>query len=344
MAQNMTWIDKHDPIQERAAMHWEQGLPLGNGRIGAMVWGGEAHRPLTVSLDQAEIWDMRTWLPARDRTWTEYKALLEQDRGDEVEGFAYGPKDIHTTRVPMGRVELLIDGKIVKHTSRLRLREARCEGTLTTEDGEIPYAVWTAATHQLAVIECPDEKVRLNWKFICRDGDYTEADIRDTTVYPCYGGHMSTLTQRCRDWGYPDMAEDEESGIHLYRQDIPESGGFAVACVRQPGHWLISIRWSTEGAEKAGEMALQEVREGMRVGIDALRQQHEMWWADYFGVSAITIPDTRLEGYYYLQTYMLGCCTRPEGPHMTLCGPWTDDTNFAPICDNDYHWNNEQQM
>ena len=43
-------------------------------------------------------------------------------------------------------------------------------------------------------------------------------------------------------------------------------------------------------------------------------------------------------------TWMLGCCTRPEGPHMTLCGPWTDDTDFAPICDNDYHWNNEQEM
>jgi len=344
MKLNMNWLEKHDPIQEHAAMHWEQGLPLGNGKIGAMVWGGGAHRPLTVSLDQAEIWDMRTWLPAGDKTWTEYKALLEQDRGDEVEGFAYGPKDIHTTRVPVGRVELLTDDRIVKHTSRLRLLEARCEGTLTTENGEIPYAVWTVATHQLAVIECADEKVQPNWKFICRDGDYTEADIKDTTVYPCYGGHMPTLTQRSRDWGYPDMAEDERDGIHLYRQDIPESGGFAVACVRQPGCWLISIRWSKESAKAAGEMALDEVREGMRIGIDALRQLHEMWWADYFGASAITIPDTRLEGYYYLQTYMLGCCTRPEGPHMTLCGPWTDDTNFAPICDNDYHWNNEQEM
>ena len=29
---------------------------------------------------------------------------------------------------------------------------------------------------------------------------------------------------------------------------------------------------------------------------------------------------------------------------MTLEGPWTDDNNMAPICDNDYHWNNEQEM
>ena len=185
MARSMTWIDRHDPLQKRAAMHWEQGLPLGNGRIGAMVWGGGAHRPLTVSLDQAEIWDMRAWLPAGDKTWTEYKALLEQDRGDAVEGFAYGPKDIHTMRMPVGRVELLTDGKIMKHTSRLRLLKARCEGMLTTGNGEIPYAVWTSATHQLAVIECADDGVQLNWKFICRDGDYTGQDIRDEAFDGC---------------------------------------------------------------------------------------------------------------------------------------------------------------
>lgn len=37
---NMKWIEKHDPVQERSAMHWEQGLTLGNGKIGAVVWGG----------------------------------------------------------------------------------------------------------------------------------------------------------------------------------------------------------------------------------------------------------------------------------------------------------------
>lgn len=344
MKKSMNWLEKHDPIQERAAMHWEQALPLGNGKIGAMVWGGGAHRPLTISLDQAEIWDMRAWTPAADKTWTEYKALLEQDRGDEVEGFAYGPDDIHTMRMPVGRVELLTNGTIRKHTSRLRLHEARCEGMLTTDAGDIPYAVWTVATHQLIVIECPDDCAALNWKFICREGDYTQEDIADTTVYPCYAGKKPTLTDICRQWGYPEMEQADEDGIAVFRQDIPESGGFAVASVRQAGYWLISIQWSGESARRAGEMAVDEVREGMRIGIEALRAAHELWWADYFSASRITIPDTRLEGYYYLETYMLGSCTRPEGPHMTICGPWTDDTNYGPICDNDYHWNNEQQM
>ena len=344
MERNMSWLERHDPIQERAAMHWEQGLPLGNGKIGAMVWGGDRHRPLTVSLDQAEIWDLRAFQPAADKTWTDYKALLEQDRGDEVEGFAYGPDKPHAMRIPVGRLELLADGAPWANTTRLKLREARCEGMLTTAAGEISYAVWTSAKRQLVVVETPDDAVTLTWKFICREGDYTPADIEDTTVYPCYGGKMPTLTEIAREWGYPDMEEAEIDGISVYSQVIPESGAFAVACIRRPNHWLISIQWSHNSSSEAQEMAVQEIRGGMKLGLAALKAEHEVWWADYYTASAITIPDTRLEGYYYLQTYMLGCCTRPEGPHMTICGPWQDDTDFAPICDNDYHWNNEQQM
>ncbi len=59
MKADIGWIDRHDPVQEVPAEHWEQGLPLGNGKIGAMVWAGSKDRPLTVSLDQAEIWELR---------------------------------------------------------------------------------------------------------------------------------------------------------------------------------------------------------------------------------------------------------------------------------------------
>lgn len=34
---HVKWIEKHDPIQERLATKWEQGLPLENGKIGGMV-------------------------------------------------------------------------------------------------------------------------------------------------------------------------------------------------------------------------------------------------------------------------------------------------------------------
>ena len=341
----MKWISRHDPIQERAAMRWEQGLMLGNGKIGAVVWGGVAHRPLTISLDQAEIWDLRMWEPAADRTWTDYKKLLEQDRGDEVEEYAYGPDDIHTMRIPVGRLEMLTnpDSRILEHTSRLKLHEARCEGRIRTERGETGYAVWTSACRQLLIVEYQGEKLTPNWKFVCREGDYTQEDIEDSTVYPLYKQKL-TLTQICRQRGFPEMKQGMQDGIAWFCQEIPESGSFSVAYTLEQGFMISSIRWSAASSEEAREMAVTSVQDGRQAGLAALRKEHEKWWADYYLASAITIPDTRLEGYYYLQTYALACCTRPEGPHMTLVGPWSDDTNYGPICDNDYHWNNEQEM
>src|SRR5262245_308198 len=37
---------------------WDEGLPLGNGVLGAMVWG--ENNVLKISLDRADLWDERT--------------------------------------------------------------------------------------------------------------------------------------------------------------------------------------------------------------------------------------------------------------------------------------------
>lgn len=189
------WIERHDPIQEVAAEHWEQGLPMGNGKIGAMIWGGSRNRPLTISMDQAEIWEMRAYEQPADKTWTEYKRLLEQGRGDELEGFVFDPLKPHLMRIPVGRLELRTERDVTAHTSRLSLRKARCEGTLTTETGNVDYAVWVATGRQLLVIECDDGLLAPRWKFICRDGDYQPEDLAASTVYPCYHGRFPTITE-----------------------------------------------------------------------------------------------------------------------------------------------------
>ncbi len=340
---NVNWIERHDPIQERAAMKWESGLPMGNGKIGAMLWGGGGQKPLTLSLDQAEIWDLRAYHPPEDKTWTEYKELLRQGRGAETGGFAYDPRKPHATRIPVGRLELSPGEEILKNTCRLHLTAGACEGTLTTGTRSVPYAVYVSARRQLAVLEFEEGALSPRWKFVCRAGDYTEADSEEATSYPRLKDQIRT-SDMVRSWGYPDFVSTERDGFEIYRQDIPESGGFAVVVGRLPGAMLISLEWSRDSAAAAEEKAVTSVRDGMHAGLYALREEHEAWWRHYFEVSAVSLPDTRLEGYYYLQMYMLASSTHPEGPHMTLEGPWTDDNNLPPICCNDYHWNNEQEM
>ncbi len=35
---------------------WDEALPLGNGMLGALVWGDG--KPLRISMDRADLWDL----------------------------------------------------------------------------------------------------------------------------------------------------------------------------------------------------------------------------------------------------------------------------------------------
>jgi len=39
-------------------MEWHDGFPVGNGSIGAMLWGDG--QPLCLTLDKADLWDLRS--------------------------------------------------------------------------------------------------------------------------------------------------------------------------------------------------------------------------------------------------------------------------------------------
>lgn len=53
----LSFLHQHDLIYEDAPQKWEQGLPFGNGSIGALIWGDGD--PLNLTIDSYELWDLR---------------------------------------------------------------------------------------------------------------------------------------------------------------------------------------------------------------------------------------------------------------------------------------------
>ena len=47
----------HDLVFEQLAPSWDEGIPLGNGMMGALIWQKEGK--LRISLDRADLWDLR---------------------------------------------------------------------------------------------------------------------------------------------------------------------------------------------------------------------------------------------------------------------------------------------
>jgi len=50
-------FSEHDLVNDSLAKSWDEGIPLGNGIIGALVWQKEDH--LRMSLDNVTLWDLR---------------------------------------------------------------------------------------------------------------------------------------------------------------------------------------------------------------------------------------------------------------------------------------------
>jgi alpha-L-fucosidase 2 len=64
----------HRIVHRRALREWHEGFPLGNGTLGAMLWGdGE---PLCLTLDRADLWDLRHNATYQDDPSYSYAGLL----------------------------------------------------------------------------------------------------------------------------------------------------------------------------------------------------------------------------------------------------------------------------
>ena len=48
---------EHDLYFNELAKSWDEGIPLGNGMLVALVW--EKGNNLRISLDRADLWDLR---------------------------------------------------------------------------------------------------------------------------------------------------------------------------------------------------------------------------------------------------------------------------------------------
>lgn len=352
-----TFLERHDMIFERPASRWEQGIPMGNGTLGTVVWGG-GEKPLRLSLDRADIWEVRNVsTDPKTFNWKTFTGYLENEDKEHIDAFI-GPEPgkPYPTRFPVGRLEVAFQGETVSHTMRLHLHDAVTAGKTVTDRGGVEWKTWVAATRNLIILEtrCEGgETVSITPKFLSRPGDYSLKDTTESTRWKAYTYRSTqrqphTVTQMLQEWGYPPCREGKEGNISWWCQPIPENGGYAVAwksLTLEPGHQMFVLTIACDREDSTPWLqAVEELRDMDHFAVTVLLDQHRDWWKKYYEASFFSIPDTKLEGLYYIELYKLASSTRPGGPHMTLQGPWSEDDNLPAYCSNDYHWNLEQEM
>jgi hypothetical protein len=81
-----------------------------------------------------------------------------------------------------------------------------------------------------------------------------------------------------------------------------------------------------EGAKSQAQNAIND-----RISVPDLEKSHRDWWHKFYQASFLSIPDTKLESFYWIQLYKLASATRADRPAVDLMGPWFNDTPWPRI-------------
>jgi alpha-L-fucosidase 2 len=322
-------LSEHDLVFGRLASTWDEGIPLGNGMLGALVW--EKDGKLHLSLDRADLWDLRP-MPNLDSADWSFRWVQERWRANDyrvVQEKFDVPYETQPapTKIPAGALEFDLGRPGEAKTVRLSIQEAVCR------------VDWPGGKSLEVFVHAAKPCGRFRFRGV-------PDALRPALIAPAYAapntaGADSVTGQDLARLGYVQGEMTECPGLVVYRQK--GWGGFcyeiAVAwrtagAGTVEGAWSISSRFSDDLKEPPAE---QRVQAELKQDFERSLRAHRLWWKDFWAKSEIELPDKVLEKQWYLEQYKFGAAARRGAPPISLQAVWTADNGKLPPWKGDFH-------
>jgi len=329
-------FEKHDLVQNELAKTWDEGIPLGNGIIGALIWKKEDN--LRISLDNVTLWDLRPMenlnTPNYKFSWV-YEQWINNNYKTVQNAFDVPyDKSPAPSKIPGAAMEFDIKafGKI--KSIRLSVTDAVCE------------VKWEKGIQFNSFVHASDQVGWFQFKGV-------DKDFKPVLIPPAYNTEgknkeESPVTgQDLRRLGYPRGKVFEDKNSITYTQE--GWGGFTyevnVTWIQKgtlvEGCWSISSNFP--GWDKTA-IASSVVQENLKQGYANAFVSHRQWWNKYWSKSSISIPDNILEKQWYLEQYKFGSAARDGAPPISLQAVWTADNGKLPPWKGDFHHDLNTQL
>ena len=289
------FLAREDLVWDSVPTNWESGAFIGNGLLGAMIYSGG---------NGALQWD----IGRSDVT----------DKGD---------------RVAIGRFMLVPPENPTSGTMRLDLWNAEARGELKTAKDEIQWRSFTHAKNLVTVIELTEK-----WTGPLA-GLPPSAKIEFQHLPPIAA--RAEFQNGTSENGNPEATFGETDGVNWCQQNLKAGGGYVVAWseTRPASHRLFfftvnyfrSLSTNADQSSTPITEAVAEIHSAMNQKFDDFVASHRAWWHNYFQESFLSIPDARMESFYWIQMYKLASATRPDRPAIDLMGPWFRRTPWPHI-------------
>ncbi len=327
-------VGRHERARPDLGATWAEGTPLGNGRVGVVVWGTVDEVVLTV--DHAEFWDRRNeFTTDGDLSFHEFIESLEHRPSKwpaewPVHMAKFGV--VTPTRLPPSRV--MLRGAGVVTGSRHDLATA----TLHIDTSRSSMTVRVLGEHDAIIVEGAGSvpEVELQWAgepaaWAGRPGGQPPMGPSPAALF---AGHEQPIRSA--------IAGGERVG-----HSIPDQSAVAVAWRRTGDErgWTLLIglvhlrHGDATGAADAAEHLVTSVSDDLPGALEA----HHRRWQEFHARSWVSVPTKSVEGLWYAEMAKLGSAVRADGPPLGLQGPWSPDGRMPPW-GGDLHHNVNVQL
>ena len=329
--------NQHGLHFDKMITKWDEAVPLGNGHLGALVWGNAD--ALRFSLDRADIWDL-TPAPRifeKDFTYQRIIELVKEKKEDEIRRqFSSVYRNMTPTKLPAGKLILHLPSR-ENVESRLNFSDAAAE--LCT--GEIRLECFIHAEERFGII-----RVNLPMEQFSYEVENPEFGIGTESNYKI-AHNVRIDTASLKNLFYPAPEKVRKDNCCYFLQTVSDTFAYGVFTVaKQDGDSTLiafGVAASVDGEDWTEKIQLK-LQNALEAGYEKLYEEHCIWWKNFWEESSISIPDPFMEHHWYLTNYLLASCSRKGGYPMQLQGLWTADNGNLPPWKGNYHHDLNTQL
>ncbi|MFI6292583.1 glycosyl hydrolase family 95 catalytic domain-containing protein [Nonomuraea sp. NPDC050790] len=286
------FLKNQDLVWARFPRQWYDGPFLGNGFLASTVYMPDGLNGVRFDIQHSEVQDHRPNIDAK-----------------------YG-----LCRLPIGYLTLEPKGTVTAIDWRLDLWNAELSGNITTSLGKVAFTAYIHADRQIMLVTLR-----------------TDAAERDTkwTFHPLPSISPRQITNP--DPGYqpnPPPTLRTEGEVDLCVQPLLVGGHYITAhseATRDDERLLYVTVTHSHPGTTAEEPAIERIRSARARPPSILRKSHRAWWHAFYPKSFISVPDQRLQSFYWIQLYKIASATRENAPVMATTGPWLQPTGWPNI-------------
>jgi len=293
------FLARQDPVWERVPENYYEGAFVGNGLLGTIVFRDSIEKnSLCFEIGRTDVYDHREGAPA----------LLESNR------------------LPIGQALLTPVGKITGAKLRTDLWNAETRGKIVTDAGEIQWRCFVPSDGEVIVLELITTAGERGTTFSFRA---EQGDSPRHTVLPKESPNYKPN---------PPFQTQRMEGLEVVVQPLLAGGDYATTWkeVKAGADKRTVYLTVTNGIPGGGSApaAVATLKQAVVRGVPAIEKAHRDWWHAFYPASFVSVPDARIESFYWIQWYKLGSATRVDRPAVDLFGPWFKRSRWSAYWTN----------